>query len=92
MAGDRHHLAVMQAELAGEAENLFGLPGNGQDDRQRVTRHVVGDWEIRVVDMIAEFPDVGEKACAIFCQRAGGTCADKYNTFRCENNIDGAFE
>ncbi len=39
--------------------------------------------------MVAEFTDVGEEACAIFRQRAGGAGADKNNTFRAENSIDG---
>lgn len=92
MAGNRHHLAMMQAELAGETQDLFRLARDGKHDRQRVAGHIVGYRKIGVVNMVAEFTDVGEEACAIFRQRAGGAGADKNNTFGGENNIDGLLE
>ena len=84
--------AMMQAELAGKAQDLFRLARDGKHDRQRVAGHIVGYGKIGVVNMVAEFTDVGEEACAIFRQRAGGAGADKNNTFGGENNIDGLLE
>lgn len=92
MAGNRHHPTVMQAELAGKAQDLFGFTGDGKHNRQRVASHIIGDREIRIVNMVAEFPDVGKEARAIFRQRAGSTGADENNTLGGENNIDGLFE
>lgn len=92
VTGNGHHLAAVQAELAGEAQDLFRLAGDGKHDRQRVTGHIVSHRKIGVINMITKFPDVGEEAGAIFRQRARGACADENNTFGGENNIDGLLE
>ena len=72
---------MMQAELAGETQDLFCFAGDGKHDRQRVAGHIVGYRKIGVVNMVAEFTDVGEETGAIFRQRARGAGADKNNTF-----------
>lgn len=58
MTGDRQDLTVMQAELAGKAQDLFCFTGNGKHDRQRVSGHVIRYREIRVINVITEFSDV----------------------------------
>ncbi len=58
MAGDGEHLAVVQAELAGEAQDLLGFAGDGEYNGQRIFSHVVSDREIRIVDMVTEFADI----------------------------------
>lgn len=58
VAGDREHLAAMQAELAGEAQDFLGFSGDGKYNGQCIFSHIVSDREIRIVDMVAEFPDI----------------------------------
>ena len=70
VAGYREHLAVMQAELAGEAQDLLGLARDGKHNRQRIFRHIIGDREIRVINMVAEFSDIRKETGTVFCQRS----------------------
>jgi hypothetical protein len=68
MAGDGQHFAVMEAELAGETQDLLGLPGDRQHDSQCISRHVICDRKIRVVDMITEFSDIGKNRAPYFAR------------------------
>ena len=78
VAGNGEHLTVVQAELAGEAQDLFGLTWDGKDNGKCIFRHIIGHREIRVVDMFAYFSNILEEACTIFRQRSICTSADKY--------------
>ena len=51
----------MQAELAGKTQDLFCFTGNGKHDRQRVSGHVIRYREIRVINVITDFPTFEKK-------------------------------
>lgn len=70
MAGNGENLAVMQAELAGEAQDLLGLARHREHNCQCIFRHIIGDREIRVINMVAEFSDIRKETGTVFCQRS----------------------
>ena len=77
MAGNRHHLTVMQTELAGKAQDLFSFAGDGKHNRQRVAGHVISYREIRIVNIDDPyFPvtnDMARNALAIVLSVSGET-------------------
>ncbi len=66
MAGNRHHLAMMQAELAGKAQDLFRLARDGKHDRQRVAGHIVGYRKIGSSIWLLNLPTLEKKRAPYF--------------------------
>ncbi|MNT60161.1 hypothetical protein D3C72_1977210 [compost metagenome] len=87
VVGDADDFAVVQAELAGEAQNFFGLSRHRKYYCNRAFIHVAIDGIIRVVDMGAEFSNVGKETRAVFPQCSGGADADENNALSSGNML-----